>query len=192
MKSIFLSPEQVFEKRLALLENVGAAAPASDLALLSCVDDGFLLDSGAINYYLSGGGFADRFGRSNPCAVCAVRPVVLLDAGEEKLLRRVHSEGGIPFAEFGTYPTTVLDLSLRDMAEKEYARGALPETGRTVHVAGKPAPVYRLGAKQIIRVVLAQGGVNGFRELCEIRRKRRRFRFGVILSERHEVIIFPH
>ena len=66
MKSSFLSPEQVFAQRgLTLFELLGAAAPATDLALLSSDDDGFLVDAaGGINYYLSEGGCVDRFGRS--------------------------------------------------------------------------------------------------------------------------------
>ena len=42
MKSIFLSPEQVFDQPLPLFEKVGTAAPASDLALLTVPDDGFV------------------------------------------------------------------------------------------------------------------------------------------------------
>ena len=80
MKSTFLSHEQVFEKPLRALKALGAAAPASDLARMTAVDDGFLTeDTGGINYYLAGGKTVDRFGRSDPCAVCAVRPVILLE-----------------------------------------------------------------------------------------------------------------
>ena len=168
MRSIFLSPEQVFDKRLALFDSVGIAAPPSDLALLTCPDDGFLFASGGgVNYYLAGEGCVDRFGRSEACAVCAVRPVLLLDEGEERLLRHVHSEGGVSFAEFGDYPTTVLDTSLRDMARREYESGSLPDTGRRVRIAGQSLPVYRLGAKQIVSFALEQGGVNGFVQLSD-------------------------
>ena len=168
MRSIFLSPEQVFHKPLALIDAVGAAAPASDLALMTAVDDGFLTESdGGINYYLSGTGCVDRFGRENPCAVCAVRPAFLLDKGEEALLRRMKTEGGVTTAEYGLYPTTVLDLSLRDMAERDYAQGRLRKTGATVTVAGKALPVYLLGAKQVITLVLENGGANGYVRLSD-------------------------
>lgn len=168
MRSTFLSHEQVFDKRLALFEKVGVAAPPTDLALLTCPDDGFLFDpGGGINYYLSGGDCVDRFGRSDRCTVCALRPVVMLDEGEERLLRRVRREGGVCMAEFGSYPTTVLDTSLRDMAHRELESGSLPKTGRTVLIAGKPLPVYRLGAKQIVCVEPAAGSINGFVQLSD-------------------------
>ena len=41
MKSIFLSHEQVFERPLPFFRTVGAAAPATDLALMTAPDDGF-------------------------------------------------------------------------------------------------------------------------------------------------------
>ena len=63
MRSIFLSHEQVFDKPLPIFKTVGAAAPATDLALLTTRDDGFLHESeGGINYYLADG-CVDRFGR---------------------------------------------------------------------------------------------------------------------------------
>ena len=46
MKSIFLSPEQLFENRLAIFDKVGTAVPPCDLALLTTRDDGFLFDAG--------------------------------------------------------------------------------------------------------------------------------------------------
>ena len=69
MKSIFLSHEDVFARPLPVLEKVGTAAPASDLALLTAQDDGFLTDGRCINYYLSEGGFVSRFGTTDKCAV---------------------------------------------------------------------------------------------------------------------------
>ena len=69
MKSIFLSHDQVFEK--GLLEAVGAAAPATDLALLTTPDDGFVHEpGGGMNYFLAEGACVDRFGRANPCSIC--------------------------------------------------------------------------------------------------------------------------
>ena len=169
MKSIFLSHEQLFEKRLSLFDSLGAAAPGSDLALLTAPDDGFLTENGGgINYYLAEGACVDRFGRDNPCAVCAVRPAILLSAGEEGLLRRVKKEGELATAEFGSYPTTVLDLSLRDMAEREYRSGSLRQTGRAVTAGGRRLPVYQLGAKQIVCLNVEQSGANGYVRLSDV------------------------
>ena len=162
MKSIFLSHEQVFDKPLPLFKAIGAAAPASDLCLLTAPDDGFLYESdGGVNYYLSDG-CVDRFGRDGACAVCAVRPALLLAEGEEKLLRRIKDENGLVTAEYGSYPAMQLDASLRDMAEREFRRGALRESGRTVRIGARSLPVYRLGGKRIVRVELEGGGVGGY------------------------------
>ena len=162
MKSIFLSHEQVFDKPLTLFRSLGAAAPASDLCMLTSPDDGFFCENdGAVNYYLADG-CVDRFGRDSACAVCAVRPALLLEEGEEKLLRRVRSEGGIVTAEFGSYPAALLDESLRDMAEREFGRGALRESGRPFHIGDREFPVYRLGGKRIIRIELGEGVSAGY------------------------------
>ncbi len=162
MRSIFLSHEQVFDRPLPLLRLVGTAAPASDLCLLTARDDGFFCENdGAVNYYLSDG-VVDRFGRDTACSVCAVRPALLLGEGEEKLLRRVRSEGGLVTAEFGSYPAALLDASLRDMAQKEYERGALRAAGRTIRIGSEELPVYRLAGKQIVRVTLSEGGAAGY------------------------------
>ena len=59
MRSIFLSREQVFDRPLPLFQTVGAMAAATDLVLLTTVDDGFTVDSGSVNWYLSGGDCAD-------------------------------------------------------------------------------------------------------------------------------------
>jgi len=167
MKSIFLSLEQVFTKPLAVFAKVGTAAPATDLALLTAEDDGFLHESGGgINYYLADG-CVDRFGRAANCAVCALRPALLMDEGEEKRLRHIVTEGGVTTAEYGTYPAVILDPSLREMAAREYLRESLRDTGRRVTVAGEKLPVYRLGAKEIVRVTLRQGGVNGYVQLSD-------------------------
>ena len=118
MKSIFLSHKQMFDQPLRFLQVLGAAAPASDLARMTAVDDGFLTaDGGGINYYLSGSDCVDRFGRSNPCEICAVRPALLLEEGDETLLRHVEDKGSVTMAEYGCYPTTVLTRGLREMAE---------------------------------------------------------------------------
>ena len=165
MRSIFLSHEQVFDKPLPIFKTVGAAAPASDLALLTTPDDGFLRESeGGINYYLADG-FVDRFGRDSACSVCALRPVLLLEEGEKKLLRRVREEEGVVTAELGSYPAYLLDASLRDMAEKEYRRGALYDTGRKLRAGGKELTVYSLGGKRMVHLELEQGGAGGYVQL---------------------------
>ena len=166
MKSIFLSPEQVFDGALSVLDHVGAAAPASDLALLTAEDDGFLTDGRCINYYLEDG-VVSRFGNADPCAVCAVRPALQLEEGDEALLGRRQSDGKVTVVEYGRYPYTVLDESLRQLAARELARGALSDTGRKVHLDGGEYPVYRLGAKEIVCITAAQGGVNGFARLSD-------------------------
>ena len=75
MRSIFLSREQVFDKPLPFFRSVGTAAPASDLALLTAPDDGFLVDSGGgINYFLADG-CVDRFGRVSAPLVLRRNPV---------------------------------------------------------------------------------------------------------------------
>ena len=158
MKSTFLSHEQVFEKPLRALKALGAAAPASDLARMTAVDDGFLTeDTGGINYYLAGGKTVDRFGRSDPCAVCAVRPVILLEEGDENLLRRIEEKGSVTTAEYGFYPTAVLDRSLRELAQKSLKDNSLQETGRSVTVAGEKLPVYLLSSREVILLPLQQG-----------------------------------
>ena len=179
MKSIFLSPDQVFGRHLPVLEVVGNAAPAADLALLTAADDGFLTDGVSINYYLSEGGCVDRFGRDGVCDVCAVRPVLVLDKGEENLLRRRQQEGSVVTVEYGRYPYAVLDGSLRDMAAREYARKALPQTGRSVTVAGVSYPVYRMGAKEIVCIQFTQGGSKGFVRLSD----------GTVVGEGEEVFL---
>ncbi len=169
MKSSFLSPEQVFAARgLTLFETLGAAATATDLALLTADDDGFLVDAGGgINYYLADGACADRFGRSGACAVCAVRPAILLEPGDEALLRRPRRDGEITTVEYGVYPTTILDVTLREMAGKALAEGTLQETGKRFTVSGNPVPVYRLGAKQIICLTADHSYAAGFAQLSD-------------------------
>jgi len=167
MKSIFLSPEEVFANTLPILENVGKAAPAADLALLTAEDDGFVIDGLSINYYLEGGSCVNRFGREDDCSVCALRPVLKLEAGDESLLKHRSEDGGIVTVELGRYPYTILDESMRELAAREYKRGALFNTGKTVHIAGKECPVWRLGAKDIVCLRLEQGGVNGFVRLTD-------------------------
>ena len=162
MKSIFLSHEQLFDKPLAIFDKVGTAAPASDLALLTTPDDGFLQEpGGGINYYLSDG-CADRFGRDSVCSVCAVRPVLLLEEGDEKLLTHVREEGGVLTAEYGRFPSALLDMSLRELAEREYRNGTLLQSKKTFAALDNPAPIYLLGGKRIIRHELSHCGASGY------------------------------
>ncbi|MBQ3011544.1 MAG: ATP-binding protein [Oscillospiraceae bacterium] len=162
MKSIFLLPEQLFGHGLPMLESVGLAAPATDLALLTAEDDGFLVDERCINYFIGEGGFVDRFGRGEACDVCAVRPALLLEEGDELLLSRKQQDGSVTTVEYGRYPYAILDESLRAMVSREYARKALPDTGRRIFIAGEYYPIYRLGAKEIICVPFEQNSVSGY------------------------------
>ena len=180
MKSIFLSPEQVFDQPLPLFEKVGTAAPASDLALLTVPDDGFVYEAGGgMNYYLGGDACADRFGRRNSCTACALRPALLLEPGEEALLQHERKDGTVTTVDYGLYPTTILDQSLRDMAEKQLAERSLRDTGRHITIRGTQQPVYRLGAKQMIVLTLEQGGANGYIQLSD----------GTIVSEGDRVFL---
>ena len=118
MKSNFLSHEQDYGQMLPVLDKVGVAAPASDLTLLTTPDDGFLTDGPSINYYLTEG-VVDRFGRGDACDVCAVRPVLELEEGDENLLGRKQTEGTVTLVEFGRYPYVLLDESMRALAARE-------------------------------------------------------------------------
>ena len=162
MRSIFLSHEQVFGGGLTLLDTVGTAAPATDLALLTGADDGFLVDGPSINYFLADGRCVDRFGRDEDCDACAVRPAVQLEEGDEQFLSRRQQDGSLVTVEFGRYPYVILDESLRALAEREYSRGTAVKTGRSVTIGGVEVPVCRLGAKEIVRVCYDQDSVSGY------------------------------
>ena len=179
MKSIFLSPEQLFTRPLALFRAAGTAAAATDLCLLTTKDDGFSVDGGMVNYYLAGTACCDRFGRENDCAVCAVRPALLLEPGEEALLRNTREAGGVVTAEFGSYPAVLLDESLRALAEKQAAEGALADTGKRISVCGEKLAVWRLGAKEIVRVTARGGGMTGYVQLSD----------GTVVSEGEAVFL---
>ena len=140
----------MFENPLPLFRTVGRAAQASDLVLVTIPDDGFTLSENSVNYFLSGGDFADRFGRSSKCSNCAVRPAILLEPGDERLLKHAREVNDIVTVEMGTFPSVILESSMRDMAEKQYREGTLHKTGTSYTIAGKKRCVYRLGAKQIV------------------------------------------
>lgn len=168
MKSTFLSPEQVFGSPLHLFEVAGTVAQATDLALLTVNDDGFVTDSGkGINWFLSGGGCVDRFGHNFRCEVCAVRPAILLEEDDRALLKNIKNSGTVTTAEYGQYPAAILDATMRDMAERQYREKTLVKTGRSITVCGEALPVYRLGAKRIVRVRSAGCSTSGFVALSD-------------------------
>ncbi len=177
MKPIFLTSEQIFgseehpDSALPLFSAVGTVAPPSDLALLTVEDDGFAFEAGGgINYYLSQDSVADRFGRLSTvfiCPSCAVRPAILLDPEEETLLHNLRTDGSVTTAEYGLFPTAVLDRSMRDLAAKNLLDHSLYDTGRHITVRNKQYPVYRLGAKRVIVITVESGGANGYLTLSD-------------------------
>ena len=167
MKSIFLSHKQLFENPLPLFRAAGAAVRATDLVLVTIPDDGFTLSDDRVNWFLSGGDCADRFGRDHVSSSCAVRPALLMEPGDEKLLRQIRESGGIVTAELGTFPTVILESSMREMADKQYRDGTLKKTGMSYTVAGEKRDVYRLGAKQIVRIAVTEETPNGYVQLSD-------------------------
>ena len=167
MRSIFLSHRQLFEKPLQFFRVAGTPAQASDLALITVPDDGFTLIDKNVNYYLAGEDCVDRFGRDQKCSNCAVRPAILLEPGDEKLLRHIREAGDIVTAELGSFPSVILDTSMRDMAEEQFRDGTLKKTGMSYSIAGEERPVYRLGAKQIVRVPVTEETVSGYVQLSD-------------------------
>ena len=167
MKSIFLSPEQLFDRPLPLFASAGTTASANDFCLLTAPDDGFVFEQGGINYFLSGDACVDRFGRRNTCAVCAVRPALLLEEGDERLLRRITKEENAVVAEYGEWPSAVLDSSLRDLALRAYQSGTLRRTKLTLKLGEKEIPVWQLGAKRLIALTLTPGNFNGYVQLSD-------------------------
>ena len=118
MKSIFLSHEQIFGDPLPLFRRTGTAVQAGDLVLATADDEGFTFSSGCVNCFLSGEDCVDRFGRDSVSGVCAVRPAILLDPGDEMLLSHRREVNDIVTVELGTFPSVILDHSMRDMAEE--------------------------------------------------------------------------
>ena len=167
MKSIFLSHKQVFGNPLPLFRAVGPMAQASDLVLVTIPDEGFTFSENSVNYYLSGGDCVDRFGRDHRSNTCAVRPVLLLEPGDEKLLSHAREVEGIVTVELGSFPYAVLETSMRDMAEKQYHEGTLKKTGAAYTIAGAKRDVYRLGAKQIVRIPVTDETPAGYVQLSD-------------------------
>ena len=167
MKSIFLSHRQLFENALPLFRTVGTMAQASDLVLVTMPDDGFTLSENCVNYFLSGEDCVDRFGRDHKYSICAVRPALLLEPGDEKLLRHPREIGDVVTVELGAFPYAILETSMRDMAEQQYRDGSLKKTGTSYSLAGEKRDVYRLGAKQIVRVPVTEEIVSGYVQLSD-------------------------
>ena len=162
MKSIFLSHRQLFENALPLFRTVGTTAQASDLVLATMPDDGFTISENCVNYFLSGEDCVDRFGRDHKYGICAVRPALLLEPGDEKLLRHPREIGDVVTVELGSFPYSILETSMRDMAERQYRDGTLKRTGASYTVAGEKRDVYRLGAKQIVRISVTEEATGGY------------------------------
>ena len=162
MRSIFLSHRQIFDNPLPLIRVIGTAAQPGDLVLATIPDDGFSLSSDGVNWFLSGDGFADRFGRDGECVNSAVRPAILLEPGDEKLLKHAREVNDLVTVELGTYPSVILETSMRDMAERQYREGTLRKTGSSYTIAGEKRDVYRLGAKQIVRVPVTEETLSGY------------------------------
>ena len=168
MKAGFLSAAQVFGRRgLGLFERIGPLAPTTDFARTLSDDDGFLTDpDGNINYYLSEGEAVSRFGKQERCELCALRPAILLEPEEVKQLQNVKEEHGVYTAEFGEYPSVILDESLREMAEHDQPAGALPKTGKRYTLpGGRIAEEYQLGAKRVVCVPVETNLTLGFLQL---------------------------
>ncbi len=162
MKAGLLTSEQVFSRRG--LAPFPTAARASDLALLTADDDGLLLDGeGNVNYFLTPDASVSRFGKEEPCAVSAVRPAILLEPGDEALLQNVRTEDGVTTAEYGAFPTRVLDERLCEMAAHDLESGLLRPSGRAYTVApGAKTAAYLLSGKEIISAAVAGSQTLGY------------------------------
>ena len=166
MKSSFLSHKQLFDSPTNIIKTIGTTVKPTDLVLLTIPDDGFVLNNGNINYYLDEGKNVDRFGGSDSATICATRPVIQLEQGEEKLLKHLKERNGIKTVELGYYPSSVLDSSLRSMAEKQYQDNTLVPATTSYTINGTKQAVYRFGAKQIIRVP-SNKKLSGFTQLSD-------------------------
>ena len=167
MKSIFLSPEQLFGDPLPVFAVAGTCAPANDFCLLTAHDDGFLYDDSGINYYIGSDACVDRFGRLEKCSVCAVRPVLQLEEGDEQFLRRVEGIEGAVTVEFGEWPSVVLDPTLRELASRAMSSDSLSRAGFTLSPDGTELPVWRLGAKHIVVLTSDPDSAAGYIRLSD-------------------------
>lgn len=167
MKSIFLSHKQLFENPLPVIRVIGPMVQANDLVRATIPDDGFTISENSVNYFLSGDDCADRLGRDHKYDICAVRPAILLEPGDEKLLSHAREVSDIVTVELGSFPSVILDTSMREMAERQYREGSLKKTGNAYTIAGVQRDVYRLGAKQIVRVPVTEETVGGYVQLSD-------------------------
>ena len=167
MKSIFLSHKELFDNPLSIFRVIGTTAQATDLILATMLDEGFSIDGGNVNYFLSDGDCADRLGRDYKCDDCALRPAIILEPGDEKELKNVRKLSDVVTVELGRYPCDVLESSMRDMAEKQYQEGKMKKTGATYTIAGKEYEVFKLGAKQLVRVPVTEQKAIGYVQLSD-------------------------
>lgn len=167
MKSIFLSHKQLFDSPLSIFHVIGTTAQATDLILVTILDEGFSIEGGNVNYFLADGECADRLGRDYKCDTCAIRPVIVLEPGDEKLLSNARKLSDVVTVELGTFPCDVLESSMRDMAEKQFQEGKLKKTGATYTIAGEARDVYRLGAKELVRIPVTEEKANGYVQLSD-------------------------
>ncbi len=168
MKAGFLSADQIFGRRgLTLFERVGTLAAVTDFARTLSDDDGFFADQdGYVNYYLSDGESLSRFGKTERCDLCALRPAILLEPEEVAQLQNVKEDRGVVTAEFGEYPSGILDESLREMAEHDLPAGALQKTGKTYTLpGGRAAEEYQLSGKRVVCVPVETNLTLGFLQL---------------------------
>ena len=168
MKAGFLTAEQVFGHRgITLFSRAEHTARVTDFARVLSDDDGFFADSdGSVNWFLADGRAVSRFGKDERCELCAVRPAILLEPEETALLRNVRERDGVVTAEFGEYPSMVIDESLREMAEHDLPAGALPPSGKTYTLPdGSQAAEYLLNGKKIVAVPVHTNLTLGYLQL---------------------------
>ena len=170
MKAFLPTHEQVSGVRpAAFFAEIGLCAQATDLARLTMEDDGFVIDSaGDINWYLAPEGCVSRLGRLEAEGVCAVRPAIALEPGEQTRLSDVRTVRDVTTARLGLYPQRLLDETLRGLAQHEFESGTLQETGRYFTLpGGERTSVYRLGAKEIITLPVHGGYAAGYVQLSD-------------------------
>ena len=179
MKSNFLSHKQVFDSPLSIFKLIGTTAQATDLIRITMVDDGFSFENGNVNYFLAGEECADRLGRDYKCENCAIRPAIALEPGDEKKLRSARELSGVVTVELGSFPCDILESSMRDMAEKQFNEGKLKKTDVSYTIDGVKREVYRLGAKQIVRIPVTEDTPFGYVQLSD----------GSVINSAEEVFI---
>ena len=150
---LFLPEEAIItgKGKLPLPEGAGLRGKASDFALVTAVDEGFLTDELYMNYYLDTGRCISRFGTQENCSQGGVRLSASASAEDIPFLihRKAHST--YTTIEYGEYPQNVLSIDLSDMAMREYRAGALEETGRIFPTPdGNGYTEYLFNGKRIV------------------------------------------